>query len=300
MPYKDKLVGIYKIETPNGSKYIGSSTNIYLRWAEHRSHLKRQTHHSARLQMAYIKHGDDLLYEILELCSINNLNDREQYYIDTLGGELNTTVFVNNVWANEETRKKLELVHQSDEWREVRSVIAKRIGAKRAVAVECSDGRVFDSMSQAGRELGVSAGCVRALVKWQHLGVLGVRLKKANDDWMPLYSKAEKIRMTRKNNGTRHSKETRQKMSIAKKGKMPPQAAVDGAIAKHSIPVKSKRIGTQVVTFYPSIAVASSIVKKSNIATARSQISKACAGVKKTAYGYYWAKLDEDFRHATA
>ena len=60
MPYAKKICGIYKIFTPSGNCYVGSSYNIFGRLAEHRMHLKNGTHHSSRLQAAWDKHGGRL------------------------------------------------------------------------------------------------------------------------------------------------------------------------------------------------------------------------------------------------
>lgn len=50
---KEKNCGIYCIEnTVNGKKYIGQSIDIYQRWYEHRSVLRRGKHHSSKLQNA--------------------------------------------------------------------------------------------------------------------------------------------------------------------------------------------------------------------------------------------------------
>jgi len=97
MPYAKKVCGIYSISTPNGSTYVGSSTNVCHRWSEHRCHLKRGTHHSERLQKAYEKHGDELIYSVIEECSRELLNDREQFHINRLGAVLNTSQFVENM-----------------------------------------------------------------------------------------------------------------------------------------------------------------------------------------------------------
>lgn len=80
----DKNCGIYIImNLVNGKFYIGSSCNIKNRWASHRTTLKTNTHLSKYLQRAYNKYGiENFRYEIVEICSIENLLNREQYWID--------------------------------------------------------------------------------------------------------------------------------------------------------------------------------------------------------------------------
>ena len=150
MPYKDKLIGIYEISTPNGNTYVGSSRNIFNRWSAHRGELRRGNHHSARLQAAFNKHKDALCYKVLCLCDESMLNFYEQRFIGGLGAKLNTSTFVNNVWANPESRRNLEKVHKSKEWSKQRSEIASRPNA-RWVSVDSSIGEKFESFAQAAR-----------------------------------------------------------------------------------------------------------------------------------------------------
>lgn len=203
MPYKEKICGIYTITTPNGSVYVGSSHNIKLRWSEHRSRLKYEKHHSERLQAAWNKHGSDLSFEIVCRCSPEELESKEQEYIDRLQAKLNTTPYVGNVWCNEETRKKLAAVHSSSEWKAARSEIAKRVAAKRGIKVDCSDGRSFDNLHRAAEAFGVSPGAIRFLIQTQRVGRLGVKFKRKEDSWMDVLTAVEQRNKTRAENKSR-------------------------------------------------------------------------------------------------
>ena len=83
--------GIYQIvNTQNGHKYIGSSKDIHKRILSHFEHLRKGKHHSIYLQRSYNLHGENVFdHSILEICSLENLVKREQYYIDTLSPEYN-------------------------------------------------------------------------------------------------------------------------------------------------------------------------------------------------------------------
>lgn len=74
------MIGIYKItKKENGKSYIGQSNNIERRFAEHRTKGE-----SSRipLDIAIQKYGvDAFTYEVLEECSLEQLNEREQYWI---------------------------------------------------------------------------------------------------------------------------------------------------------------------------------------------------------------------------
>ena len=75
--------GIYEIVSPSGKRYIGSSVNIAKRWARHRQDLRRNMHHCAALQRAFVKYGEDALtFNVLEYCEPLRLVEREQMHMD--------------------------------------------------------------------------------------------------------------------------------------------------------------------------------------------------------------------------
>lgn len=77
------ITGIYAIEnTTNKKKYIGSAATIIGRWSWHKSALKYNYHHSTKLQRAWNKYGrNKFKFWIVEECSINCLEKREEYFI---------------------------------------------------------------------------------------------------------------------------------------------------------------------------------------------------------------------------
>lgn len=290
MPYAKPICGIYKIQTPNGSAYVGSSINVKRRWAEHRSSLRAGRHHSSRLQAAFDKYGDDLLFLIVEECLERDLNSREQFYIDEIGAKLNTSPFVENIWLNPITREKFRAIHSSPDWRNQRSEIAKR-NEKIWRAVDCSDGRTFKTMTDAANEFGKTVGSIRTLAQSQHLGALGVRFKFVGDEWRPIQTLAEKVSAGRKRNGTTRSQETKDRMSAAKKGKRLSNAALAASAEVTRRPVSATCKSTGEVRCFPSITDAAIALRPHDYKVIRPQITKACSGVKKSAYGYFWCYL---------
>lgn len=96
------MVGIYKIENlKNGHKYIGQSVNIAARWNKEKINaFKPQCHeYNYPLSKAFRKYGlENFSFEIIEECSIEDLNTKERYWIayyntfyngynQTLGGD---------------------------------------------------------------------------------------------------------------------------------------------------------------------------------------------------------------------
>jgi group I intron endonuclease len=55
----EAISGVYVILcTANGRRYIGSSNNVWRRFREHRSELRRAEHHSPRMQADWNEHGE--------------------------------------------------------------------------------------------------------------------------------------------------------------------------------------------------------------------------------------------------
>lgn len=76
----EKIIGIYKITSPSGKIYIGQSRHCLYRWKYHYSklHCKRQRH----LYNSLLKYGfDNHVFEILERCALEELDDLEIKYI---------------------------------------------------------------------------------------------------------------------------------------------------------------------------------------------------------------------------
>jgi len=76
-----KIIGIYKLTSPSGKCYIGQSTNIHQRFREHRRDKKYK---HAKLYNAINKYGyDNFKREIIETCSIEELDKREKFWIQS-------------------------------------------------------------------------------------------------------------------------------------------------------------------------------------------------------------------------
>jgi group I intron endonuclease len=77
--------GIYHILNLSNSKvYIGSSKNFAKRKARHLDELRRNCHHSSKLQNSFNKHGEDsFVIELIEVVfDLSFLEQREQFWID--------------------------------------------------------------------------------------------------------------------------------------------------------------------------------------------------------------------------
>ena len=101
--------GIYQIENKINSKvYIGSSNNIKRRWQKHKALLRHNKHPNSHLQAAWNKYGEDnFIFSIIELCNIDSLLDREQYFINIRNPEYNQTLIAGKVEMTTDRRMKL-------------------------------------------------------------------------------------------------------------------------------------------------------------------------------------------------
>lgn len=107
------MIGIYKIISPSGKIYIGQSINIESRWEKY-SFLNCES--QVRLYNSFKKYGwKNHKFEIIEECSIEDLNCRERYWQDfynVLNGGLNCVLQecgVKRRIFSEETKNKLSV-----------------------------------------------------------------------------------------------------------------------------------------------------------------------------------------------
>lgn len=79
------MIGIYKIQSKiyPSRVYYGRTINFISRQKQHTVLLNKNKHHSIILQNHVNKHGiDDLYFELIESCNIEDLEVKEQKYLD--------------------------------------------------------------------------------------------------------------------------------------------------------------------------------------------------------------------------
>jgi group I intron endonuclease len=116
----NNICGIYAI----GSKckpnriYIGSSIEIYKRWAYHLFLLRNSRHHSRKLQNHYNKYGeDDLKFDVIIECGDDILLRAEQSFINLYHPWFNISMAANSragVKTSEETKRKISESHTGE------------------------------------------------------------------------------------------------------------------------------------------------------------------------------------------
>lgn len=122
--------GIYAIvNLANNKLYIGSAVRLKQRKNLHLSQLRKNKHHSKKLQHTYNKWGEVyFVFKVVEYCERNELIEREQFWIsqfdfDTQLYNLNPTAGSQLGYKHsEESRKKMSIAQKgkifSDETRE--------------------------------------------------------------------------------------------------------------------------------------------------------------------------------------
>ena len=93
------MIGIYKItNTINGKCYIGQSVNIHKRWTNHKSvyNNPNANGYDYYLYRSMRKYGiENFNFEVLEECKVEELNDREKFWIskfDSYKNGYNSTI----------------------------------------------------------------------------------------------------------------------------------------------------------------------------------------------------------------
>lgn len=77
--------GIYKITNlKNGKVYVGQSQNVYLRRIQHFVELAHNKHPNKLMQKDYKLYSKYFRFDVIEFCSIVELNEKESYWIEKL------------------------------------------------------------------------------------------------------------------------------------------------------------------------------------------------------------------------
>jgi group I intron endonuclease len=117
------MIGIYKITSPNNRVYIGQSVDIERRFRFYK-HLncKKQP----ILYASFLKYGvSSHIFEILEECSLNELNHKERYwqnYYNVLNGGLNCNLVATDIEHkrhSQDTKDKIAKSHTGKKFTDI-------------------------------------------------------------------------------------------------------------------------------------------------------------------------------------
>ena len=136
-----KISGVYFIKNKVTEKcYVGSSIDIYRRWARHKDELIKNKHHSQKLQNSWNKHGsDNFEFVWIQQGCQSVLSKLEQKWIDlcdSYNNGYNCAPIANNVGLLPKTEEHKRKIGQSHKGRKLSEeskdkIRQKAIGRKR-------------------------------------------------------------------------------------------------------------------------------------------------------------------------
>jgi group I intron endonuclease len=192
------MVGIYKILSPTNKIYIGQSIDIERRFKEYKNlYCKGQP----KIYNSLKKYSpENHIFEILEECDINQLNERELYWkqhYNSIEEGLNCELYDNGTGPRAEiTKQKIGLAHKgnkynegktrSDKTKKKQSEIAKSQSWRKNVGhkqkgkhkhseqhistmlkriIDNNTGIIYNSCTEASLDLGISMSLISNSLK---------------------------------------------------------------------------------------------------------------------------------------
>ena len=111
-----RITGIYKITSPTNRIYIGKSNNINRRFKDYRKPVKKGR--KSLIHDSIKKYGyDSHIFEILEQCEEDRLNEREMFYIEYF--QTNVTKYREGNGLNLYDGGNSPVIQSSDRLREI-------------------------------------------------------------------------------------------------------------------------------------------------------------------------------------
>ena len=251
-----KKSGVYQIKNEKNNKiYIGSSINLYERLITHVSDLRKGKHPNSYLQRSWNKYGEDHFdISILDLCDKEKVREKEQYYINTQTRKCDKTLSFN---INPDV---LFGTISEETKQKIRSTLKSK-----GITPPSRQGSKYPGRS-------VSEETKQKI----RLKLTGTKLNKET---------IEKIKATKQKNNTFLCKEeTKKKMSlIAKEQRRKPPAPKSSVIQQTLDGIFIKKFNS----------LQEAAIELNRRKTGNSDISAACRGRQKTAFGYKWEYADE-------
>lgn len=221
---------VYQIQNIlNNKSYIGSTKDLRKRILRHLNDLKRGKHHSIPLQRAYDKYGDVFNFIILE--ETENLFEREQYWIDRILPEYNIgSVGGGDNISNHPKRDEIRL--------------------KQSIASKLA----YQNMSEKKKENRNNKGSKNP--HWKG-GISKPKCKQCdkNISYGHKFCKKCLDKTGNKNSfyGKQHSEESKEKIRLKNKGRLPPNARpieIDGTQYKsYSEAAKALGVHTSLISY---------------------------------------------------
>lgn len=273
--------GIYSITNKiNNYRYIGKSKNVTMRLSQHKS-LLRNNHHRYRngnlslLQKAWNKYGEDAFeFKIIEFCEVDQLNEREQYWIEYYKCNhakyrqgYNVTDGGDGAVSNQNVKGRIQVNNGE---------IQKMIYPEEFPVYE-KQGFVRGLLPQNIEKANLNRTILSGEDHWSYKKPLSEEHKRK-------ISESNKGKSAIWNIGKHPSEETRKKRSNSLKGRKPSEnTIIKSKEAKQKSVVQYSKNGEKIAE-YASIKEAAEKVGLSS----GGHISQCCYYKRKTAGGYIW------------
>lgn len=196
-----KKIGIYKITNiVNNKCYIGSSRNLPKRIYEHKRQLRKDNHHSYKLQKSWNKYGEEnFTFEIICECDVNQLIVLEQKYFDEISPELVILKVAGSFEGYKHTEETKQLLREkrlkqtfimTDEWRKNISDSRKGMVLNKEHKINLSKSHIGKKHSEETKKK-IKNKCVKErMVEMQKLTVTK---RKENDSYRMTDIQKQKI-----------------------------------------------------------------------------------------------------------
>lgn len=155
--------GIYCIENMiTHTKYIGQSRDIRRRWTGHKIQLRKGQHKNLHLQRSWNKYGEEnFSFDILEICPIDKLNEREVWnikYFDTMNNGFNNESGGNaKKVISQESIEKSRQAHLARHDKQTRERIEHRCQFLYKPIICLTTGEIFNSVKEATQKYHIKA-----------------------------------------------------------------------------------------------------------------------------------------------
>ena len=249
-----KASGVYMLTCRvNGKRYVGQSVNIKRRMKEHKSVRDCKT----VISKAIAKYGWDAFDKtVLEFCPVEELDEKEIYYIAKLKPEYN-------------------LAEGGSGPRGYKSLSAIKKSQKPIICIDT--GEIFDSVNSAAAKVGVTRSCISMALNGKTKMAGGYRRAYLNPDDKVSEKTSEDL--GRANRGRKQSAEQIEKRVAHRKGKK-----------RENINWGKPVFCVETGRIFDSIKIAAE-----SVGITPCFLSKVLHGIKKTAGGYHWKFVKEVF-----
>lgn len=265
--------GIYMLKCRvNGKRYIGQSINIKRRMNEH----KNCKSFAPLICKAIAKYGwDSFDKTVLEFCPVEELDEKEIYYIAKLKPEYNLTEGGDSPKGYKHSPETKELLKQlaKKQWEDENQ---QKLFKKPIICIDT--GEIFDSVKSAAAKVGVSRSGISMILNGRGKTAGGYR-------WAYLKPEEDKV-----------SEETSKNMGKANRGRKQSAETIEKRVA-HWKGKKRENINwcKSVFCVETGRIFASVKIAAESVGITPCFLSKVLHGKKKTAGGYHWKFAKEVF-----